>query len=120
MKEPLLDQDWFEMKDIRRRKLDSLIWIPLRAIQKPQKVGQYGYCGYIKEFSGVGTLAVPEDMKAKTESLDWMDVRISHHHFGVFEHEKYKPSDIYEHYDGDLTGLHLVLEQHINSGRLYI
>src|SRR6266581_4939386 len=29
-----MDQTWFEMENIRRRKLDKAVWIPLRAYQE--------------------------------------------------------------------------------------
>jgi len=33
-----MDQTWFDMENIRRRKLDKAVWIPLRAYQE-DKVG---------------------------------------------------------------------------------
>ena len=54
-----MDQTWFEMENIRRRKLDKAVWIPLRAYQE-DKVGEYEYPGYTCEVSAAGSVAVPQ------------------------------------------------------------
>ncbi|MCX5844729.1 MAG: hypothetical protein NT022_13475 [Deltaproteobacteria bacterium] len=108
-------QDWFEMADIRRRKLNSSVWIPLRAIQDLEKKGQYGYLGYRKEFFGLGTVAVPIDQKDAVSKLGWEDIGISHNHSGYFEDGRYVVADVFEDYDGTYLGTHLVLDQHFNS-----
>jgi hypothetical protein len=69
-----MDQKWFEMPDERRRKLTGAVWIPLRAMDKIEEIGQLGHLGYKSEFYGVGTLAVPVNKKPATEKLGWMDV----------------------------------------------
>ncbi len=110
-----MDQKWFEMPDERRRKLTGAVWIPLRAMDKIEEIGQLGHLGYKSEFYGVGTLAVPVNKKPATEKLGWMDVGISHNHSGCVEHKKYIPCDVYEDYSGKFSGLHLVLDQRGNS-----
>ncbi|MBU0507935.1 hypothetical protein KKH27_03735, partial [bacterium] len=110
-----MNQDWFEMGDIRRRKLKSSVWIPLRAVQNIQKNGYYGYLGYKKEFFGTGTVAVPLDQKDAASKLVWMDIGISHNHSGFYDNGKYIPADVYEDYDSKFLGVHLVLDQHLNS-----
>jgi hypothetical protein len=54
----MMKQNWFEMQDIRRRKLATAVWIPLRAMHNFQSEGEFGYVGFVKDFYGVGTLAV--------------------------------------------------------------
>lgn len=103
------------MADIRRRKLNSAVWIPLRAIQELEKKGQYGYLGYRKEFFGLGTLAVPIDQKDAASKLAWEDIGISHNHSGYCEDGRYVVADVFEDYDGNYLGTHLVLDQHFNS-----
>lgn len=110
-----LNQDWFEMADIRRRKLNSSVWIPLRAIHELEKRGQYGYLGYRKEFFGIGTVAVPIDQKDALSKLGWEDIGISHNHSGFCDNGKYVAADVFEDYDGKYLGTHLVLDQHFNS-----
>ena len=68
-----MDQNWFEMPEIRLRKLASAVWIPLRAIHQIGEIGKYGYIGYKSEFYGVGTLLVPTESKLEAERQDgWM------------------------------------------------
>jgi hypothetical protein len=79
----LMKQDWFEMQNIRRRKLATAVWIPLRAVYDFKRAGDYGNPGFLKDFYGVGTLAVPLDKKAEAEKLGWSGVGISHNHAGI-------------------------------------
>ena len=41
-----MDQEWFEMREVRKRFFDKAVWIPLRAIHKIQYIGKYGHLGY--------------------------------------------------------------------------
>jgi hypothetical protein len=110
-----LNQDWFEMADIRRRKLNNSVWIPLRAIQELEKSGRYGYLGYRKEFFGLGSVAVPIDQRDAVSKLGWDDIGISHNHSGFCDNGRYVVADVFEDYDGKYLGTHLVLDQHFNS-----
>jgi hypothetical protein len=110
-----MNQNWFEMADIRRRKLNSSVWIPLRAVHELSKSGRYGYLGYKKEFFGIGTVAVPIDQKDAVSKLSWEDIGISHNHSGFCDNGKYIAADAFEDYDGKYLGTHLVLDQHFNS-----
>lgn len=110
-----MNQDWFEMADIRHRKLNSSVWIPLRAAQELEKCGRYGYEGYREEFFGIGTVAVPIDKKDAASKLGWEDIGISHTHSGFCDNDKYVIADVFESYDGKYLGTHLVLDQHFNS-----
>lgn len=110
-----MNQDWFEMKDVRRRKLTTSVWIPLRAVHVIEKCGSYGYEGFKEEFFGVGTLAVPAEKQAQAQKLGWMDVGISHEHGSYVQDQLYHPADVYEDYNGEVSGIHLVLEQRANS-----
>ncbi len=110
-----LTQDWFEMADIRRRWLKNSVWVPLRAVQELQKIGHYGYLGYRKEFFGIGTVAVPLDMKDRVLKLGWVDIAISHNHSGFYDNGRYINADAFEDYGGKYLGTHMVLDQHFNS-----
>jgi hypothetical protein len=39
-----MEQKWFEMAEIRKRRFDSAVWIPLRASKKDE-TGKWGYLG---------------------------------------------------------------------------
>ena len=102
------------MREIRRRKLESAVWIPLRAMNKIE-VGRYGFAGSEVEFFGAGSLAVPLDKRDSANQLGWMDIGISHNHGPYFDDETYRPGDVYDSNPGDSLGIHLVLDQHVNS-----
>ena len=105
-----MNQDWFEMPDVKRRKLDDSVWVPLRSTQEVERGGEYGHAGFNSEFFGVGTLAVPLKNRSTAEELGWMDIGISHPHSGYLDKKKYIPADIYAGYGG-FSGVHLVLQQ---------
>jgi hypothetical protein len=111
----VLTQDWFEMADIRRRRLNTSVWIPLRAVQELEKSGSYGYLGYRKEFFGIGTVAIPVDEKTTVSKFGWTDIGISHNHSGFCDNGRYVTADVFEDYHGKYLGTHLVLDQHFNS-----
>ena len=108
-----MNQEWFEMQELRRRKLDKAVWIPLRAAHRIQS-GKYGYSGYREEFFGAGSLAVPVDKKEKAERLGWSDVGVARQHRPGFRDGRYISVDIFEDYLGEFTGIPLVLEQRGN------
>jgi hypothetical protein len=107
-----MEQQWFEMRDIRNKKLNKSVWIPLRAIQK-QSVGKIGYLGYKEDFFMCSSLAISSESKIAVEKLDLHSINNSN--TGYFQDGKYTPADTYEEYTGKFTGIFLVLEQHINS-----
>ncbi len=110
-----MNQQWFEMSDIRHKKLNKSVWIPLRASQK-QSIGRNGYLGYKEEFFGCAGVAIPSESKSAVDKIDLHS--INHSNAGYFQDGKYTPSDVYEEYTGEFTGIYLVLEQHINSAEL--
>jgi len=110
-----VNQEWFEMMDIRRRTFERSVWIPLRAINTIEKIGQYGHAGHKEEFFGAGSLAIPIDQKEFAEELGWSDVGIGSNHSGYIQDDEYIPANIYKDYKSELTGEHLVLDQRGNS-----
>src|SRR5713101_359124 len=53
------------MLEIRRRRLEGAVWIPLRASSRTDEAGEFGRAGYKSVFYGVGTLAVAVGAKAE-------------------------------------------------------
>jgi len=106
-----MNQEWFEMLDVKRRFHDTAVWIPLRAVHTISSVGKYGYIGHIEEFFGAGTLAIPLKNTSDAEKLGWMDVGIIHDHGSYVDNGIYHQSDIYEDYEDKFTGIHLLLAQ---------
>ena len=109
-----MDQQWLEMKDIRRRRLDGTVWIPLRE-QWEVRVGEHGHVGFREEYVSIATLAVSKQDKAKVEGLTVQDlaVRGCGHH-GAVDDSAYVQADVYDHF-GTFSGVHLVLEQNFNA-----
>ncbi len=104
-----MEQEWFEMKDVRGRFFSDAVWIPLRGMDEIEKKGQWGHIGYKLEFFGVKTIAFPTNQKTAFEKLTWSDMHLDSQS-GYFEGKKYIPSDVYRGCD-KLSGLHLVLNQ---------
>jgi hypothetical protein len=108
-----MKQEWFEMGDVRRRKFGSSVWIPLRASDKSHGKGKFGYVGFIEEYFGAGSLAVPIEQKSEAEKIGLMSINLANS--GYYDNGKYTSADIYSDYEGRLVGLRLVLLQRGNS-----
>ena len=106
-----MDQTWFQMEDLRRRKLSGSVWIPLRSSMTTDEVGRIGHLGYSSEFYGVGSVAVYTEHRTSAGELGWHDIGIRQNHFGYVENGAYVPADAYENHRRTVHGLHLVLDQ---------
>ena len=80
-----------------------------------RKSGEYGQRGFVSDFFGVGSLALPKEDQEKATKLEWQDIGIRLNHFGSVEDGNYIPADIYHAYDTPLSGIHLVLDQRLNG-----
>jgi len=108
-----MERKWFEMPEIRKRRFDSAVWIPLRASQKSE-MGKRWYLGYHSEFFGAGSLAVPLRKRDAAAKLGWMDNGLLHDHCGYANHGRYVAAD--ECDDKQLKGaVPLVMSQRGNS-----
>jgi len=106
-----MEQKWFEMMEIRKRRFDSAVWIPLRANQNAE-AGKWGYLGYSSEFFGAGSLAVPLRKRDEATSLGWTELGLSNDHGGYADHGCYVAADQYERLKGAIP---LVMSQRGNS-----
>jgi hypothetical protein len=106
-----MDQSWFEMRHVRKRWLNSAVWIPLRANNTVESVGKFGFAGYKEDYFGAGSLAVPLDAVEEAEHVDWMDIGVSACHKPSVSSDTYEPADVY----CDGLGVHLVLDQKVNQ-----
>jgi hypothetical protein len=108
-----MEQKWFEMAEIRKRRFDSSVWIPLRASEKGE-TGKWGYLGYKSEFFGAASLAVPLRRRDSAENLGWRDLNLMHDHCGYANLGRYVAADEYD--DKQLKGaVPLVMSQSGNS-----
>lgn len=108
-----MNQSWFEMQDLRKRKLDNSVWVPLRANNAIRNTTKYGFVDYREEYVGYGSLMIPIDKKPFVEKLDWDDIGINHTHSCSFIDDKYISIDIYQ--NEDLEGINLVLDQNFDN-----
>jgi hypothetical protein len=110
-----MEQSWFEMRDIRRRRLTNAVWIPLRASLLHEE-GRYGYAGYKTEFFGLGSLMVPLDARDRANNLAWSDIGLIHEQRSHAFLNSYKPADVYQSRDEEDLGVELVLVQVFGLG----
>jgi hypothetical protein len=107
------EQKWFEMMEVRKRRFDSAVWIPLRASQKDE-TGKWGHLGYKSEFFGVASLAVPLKEREAAAGLGWDGLNLMHDHCGSAYSGRYVAADEYD--DKQLEGaIPLVMSQSGNS-----
>ena len=110
-----MNNDWFEMRNLRRRRFENSVWIPLRAVEIIEENGTYGYVGFKKEFFGLGSLAIPLDRRDQAANLDWSTIGIIHDQNVWATPEHYKPVDVYQYNDQVDLGTELVLVQHFSA-----
>ena len=108
-----MKQQWFEMQDLRKRKLDKSVWIPLRAQKSIRNKVKYGTSGYMEEFSGHGSLMIPVNKKPHTKDLTWSNVGISHPHCFNYLYGEYTKLDTLK--TDNFEGIHLVLNQSFDN-----
>ena len=104
-----MNQSWFEMQDLKKRKLNNSVWVPLRSQKSIQNNINYGLIDYQEEYLGSGSVMIPVNKKDEANILDWSDVGSSHPQGLNFLYGKHSHSDIYEceHFQGTI----LVLDQ---------
>jgi hypothetical protein len=110
------DQQWFEMRAIRKRRLASAVWIPLRAAITLESTGKFGFVGFEKEDFCVGSVALPRTLRKSANKLGWDDVGTSRRHKPYVNKNGYQTAELFESIDRQVRGIHLVLEQHFSSG----
>src|SRR5271155_1968038 len=106
-----IEQAWFEMANIRRRRLSDAVWVPLRVSEHIEEVGRYCYEGYRGEFFGLGSIAVPLARREDANTLGWSRIGLIHHQGVYATADRYKPAEVYEWEDGDDLGIELAMEQ---------
>ncbi|WP_303310213.1 hypothetical protein [Hymenobacter sp. BT730] len=109
-----MELQWFEMRDVRKRKLNTSVWIPLQASQDVLAKGEHGHLGQVEEYFGAGSLAVPLARKAEAMALGWNRVGSGPDHIPWIHEGRYVQADTHADNNGLLLGLRLVLKQHLN------
>jgi len=108
-----MERKWFEMTEVRKRRVDSAVWIPLRASQQDE-TGKRGHLGYTSDFFGAASLAVPLRKRNAAADLGWGGLNLMHDHCGSAYSRRYVAADEYD--DKQLKGaIPLVMSQSGNS-----
>jgi hypothetical protein len=66
-------QAWFEMAELRRRRVGTAVWIPLRRSERLSREGDYATPGSLEEFDGIGAVAVYPEFRELAEKRGWSD-----------------------------------------------
>lgn len=105
-------KSWFEMNELRKKRYNNAVWIPLYGFQELEKSGIFGHSGYKSEIFACGTLAVPIDKQDYAESLGWHEIGIGYDSTPWIDDDgNYIPSDTYKDFRSDASGIRLVLTQ---------
>jgi len=104
-------QSWFEMAEIRKRFFDKSVWIPLKERSVLLREGSFGYLGYIEEYLGVSSIAVPLSQRPEAEKLGWTDIGTRSPNRGYVENGEYVTAQTYQNNDKTLNAEDLVLER---------
>jgi hypothetical protein len=104
------EKSWFEFREIRKRRLGDAVWVPLQVSEYLLEQGEWGYIGYVKEYYGVGSVAVPQSRHEQAKNLRWS--QLGGHNQGIWAtKDYYKPADIFQYNDKQDLGTELVLVQ---------
>lgn len=106
-----MDKAWFEFREIRKRRLGDAVWIPLWASEHLRAEGKFGYIGYVKEYFGLGSAAIPLTRRAQAHELSWTDLGGMHNQGIWAAQDYYKPAEVYQYNDREDLGIELVLVQ---------
>src|SRR5271165_4308366 len=108
-----MEKSWFDLKEIRKRRLADAVWIPLRASELVEKTGTYGYPGFKEEFFGLGSVAIPVERREEAEKLGWIE--LSGSQGTCAGSDFYKPADIYRYHEKIDLGVELVVVQNFET-----
>lgn len=112
-------QEWFEMPELRRRKLAAAVWVPLRSTETVIDKGKIGSPGYLEEVFYSGSVAFPRDKRADAENLEWSDIGLHNTGPYAFRDHPYKPVEVFQYNDGVDLGVDLVFVQQFAHARVW-
>lgn len=116
------NEDWILQTKETRRTFAKSTWIPLRALSNEQK-GNCEKIGYMSEYFGCGTVALPHESIDMGDKLSWHAIGIGQDvEPYVYDDGYYKSIDQYEYNDKECIGLNLVFNypQPIVGGRKWM
>lgn len=109
-------QEWFEMAEVRRRRLAASVWIPLRRSETVVIQGDKNTIGLREEVDCVGSVAVALEHRAIGERLSWSDIGLIRAPGPYASHTlPYKPADVHWFNDDQPIGIDLILVHSLNG-----
>lgn len=106
-----IPQNWFEMKDYRKRKFSGSVWIPLRSIQEV-KTDNNG-----EEYFYSACVAFPPESIQEAESLGWSEIGVIRSGGPyAYSNHSYKIAEVFQYEEGKDMGVDLIFEQRIGCG----
>lgn len=114
--------EWILQTKETHRTFSKATWIPLRASCNDEQ-GEVRDIGYISEFLGCGSVAIPPEYKEVAELLGWSDIGIGHNVQPYAYMDGYYSSiEQYQLNDKEPIGVNLIFEhpQPAVGGRLWI
>ncbi|PIJ09264.1 hypothetical protein BVV00_13615 [Serratia sp. OMLW3] len=104
------------MGDIRRRRWDTAVWIPLRRNETLANEGDDSTVGSLEEFDGVGAVVIYPEFRELVEArLGWQDLGLIDTKSYASKDHPYKPADVVWYNDGQPIGFSLVLVHRVSG-----
>lgn len=110
-----MDQEWFEMNEIRKRFYNNSVWIPIQESKTLIKEGKYGFAGYKEEYYGVGSILVPLAKKEEAEKIEWNDLGLNSSYGGYVQDGEYISAYSYRNWNVSFGAEYLIAVSRGNS-----
>lgn len=110
-----LDKDWFELKDVRRRKFSKAVWVPIFGSITFETESVFPEIGHVEDFMTLGAAAIYEDFRDEAEKLDWHDWSEDQTAPYIDQQGNYRRAGEFPYGHSDVFGFRLVYGQYINS-----
>jgi len=110
------NQPWFELRNLRARKMDRDAWIVLRACKWARNDTQRFAPGHEEEFFGAASASFPNEAREVVQkTISWDHLNLMHDHAPYVQDGQYQPADRFQSYPEELDGTYLMLSQRGNK-----
>ena len=108
--------DWIAMRDIRRRRYATAVWIPLRLCETIVLQGTEDHPDSQVEFICANSVAIPVANREQGNELGWSEIGLMHEGGPCsISADNYKHAEKFRRNDIDDVGVELVIVQHFNA-----